>query len=542
MNFKLSEKLILAFAVILCLVAYYYGLFIDLTGDAGKYAAIARHVAESNDWINLKIHDEPYDQKPPLLFWLSALGFELGGLNNWSYKIFAVLYGFTGFYFVFRLGKTLYNKTTGELAALLLFSSEAFFLLSMDVHTDLVLQANVTLAIWQLSDYLKHQKIKNFIFAFIAIGLALMSKGPIGGAIPAFALGTHLIFKRDFKQLFHPKWMAGVAIALIVAIPAFLGLYNQFGLQGLKFFFVTNNVGRITGEYAGSNSDPYFYLHTLLYLAMPWTLFLLWAIVKEFKETFTKTKSEFLTTGGIWIFFVIASIAKGKAPHYIFTLMPLFAVITAKWLTIAFAERKTETLKFLGIVKTTSALLLIAFLLLTVFYLFTASNKLFLSFTLATSLTGLYLTTKAQTDTPLSALIPLIILMGSLTLYINKNALPQAFAYQASTKASTLYNNKAKPGEPFYNYRYPQYEIFFYSKEDAHQLYSIHDLPRSNQKSWIFTDEPGKDSITADQNLTILHTDTLSNRGMNRAGIQFINPATRQQSLSNMYLIQTMSK
>ena len=118
----------------------------------------------------------------------------------------------------------------------------------MDVHTDLVLLSNVTLAIWQLAAYLKNKKNANFIFAFIAIGFAMMSKGAIGGAIPAFALGTHLIVKRDFKQLFHPKWFLGILIALLTATPAFLGLIYQFGLEGIKFFFITNNVGRINRQ------------------------------------------------------------------------------------------------------------------------------------------------------------------------------------------------------------------------------------------------------------------------------------------------------
>ncbi len=64
------------FTAALLITAYFLGLFVDLTGDAGKYGAIARHIIESGDWINLKIHGESYDQKPPLLFWLAALGFK----------------------------------------------------------------------------------------------------------------------------------------------------------------------------------------------------------------------------------------------------------------------------------------------------------------------------------------------------------------------------------------------------------------------------------------------------------------------------------
>lgn len=544
MTAKISQTLAVALALIICLAAYYFGLFIDLTGDAGKYAAIARHIVESNDWINLEIHDEAYDQKPPLLFWLSALGFKLGGFHNWTYKLFPVLYGFAGFFFSYKLGSSLYGRKTGLLAAWILFGSEAFFLLAMDVHTDLLLQTNVTLAIWQLAEYTLHRRQRNFLLAFVAIGLALMSKGPIGGAIPAFALGVHLLAKRDFRQLFHPQWLLGIAIALIITTPAFLGLYNQFGVKGLKFFFFTNNIGRITGEYAGKNSDPFFYMHTLLYLFAPWAFFLVWALWREFIELFRspKNRTEFFTTGGIWIFFFIASVAKGKAPHYIFALIPLFAIVTAKWLQLAISEAENRTMKLLGRLNLATTFVLTAFLMLTVFYLFPARNFTAAIVPALFAGTALCLQARPNHTDAFFFTLPLVMLMGAMAFYLNFEALPQAFAYQASTRASEIYNREAKDSERLYNYRYGQYEVFFYSKGHAYRLYSANDLKPEKKKIWIFTDEIGKDSILAKSELKIIHIDTLMNRGMNRAGIQFLNPATREQSLSPMYLIQTKSR
>ena len=49
-------------------------MFVDLTGDASKYGAIARHMVDSGDVINLNIHGQPSEQNPPLVFWLAALG------------------------------------------------------------------------------------------------------------------------------------------------------------------------------------------------------------------------------------------------------------------------------------------------------------------------------------------------------------------------------------------------------------------------------------------------------------------------------------
>ncbi|WP_170154499.1 ArnT family glycosyltransferase [Mangrovibacterium diazotrophicum] len=537
----MKQTLIIAFAILLALTAYYFGLFIDLTGDSGKYAAIARHVFESGDCINLRIHAEPYDQKPPLLFWLSALGFELWGLHNWSFKIFPLLYGFLSIFFTYQLGKTLYGKQTGTLAAIFLSTSEIYFLYTMDVHTDLILVTNVTLAIWQLAAYLKTQKTSNFIFAFVAIGLAMMSKGAIGAAIPAFALGTHLIAKRDFKQLFHPKWIPGILIALLTATPAFLGLINQFGLEGIKFFFITNNVGRITGEYAGSNSDPFFYLHSSLYLFLPWTFFLIRGVVLEFRQILRegKDKSEYLTTGGIWIFFIIASLSKGKAPHYIFMLIPMFMVITAKWLVEALEKGSPKRIKQLLFAQNTLNTLLLLFIGIAMFYLF-PTQKIIYPILLILSLAACLLVLKSGFGKNYKLILPGAILISTLAVFLNSSALPKAFSYQASTKAAKIYNENAAPAEKIFSYHYPQYEIFFYAKSDAIQLYSLHDLPKllPEEKFWLLTTEAGKDSIQSNPDLKIIAEHPLKNRGMNRAGLQFILPSSRERSLDTVYLIE----
>lgn len=528
------------FALLLVVVAYYLGLFIDLTADTGKYGTIARHIIESGDFINLKIHGDPYEQKPPLLFWLAALGFKIGGVHNWSYKLFAVLYSFAGFWFTYKLGKVLYSKRTGLLAAVLLMSSEVYFLFTMDVHTDLLLQTNITLAIWQLAEYLKSKKIANYIWAFVGVGLAMMSKGPVGAAIPAFALGSHLLIKRDFRQLFNLKWAPGILLALLLASPAFIGLYNQFGWDGLKFFFITNNVGRITGSYAGSNTDYLFYFHTLLYLFLPWTFLLIIAMIKEF-QSYVKTpysQREYLTTGGIWIYFLIASMAKGKAPHYIFSIIPLFAVLVGKWLDYYLQTENLKILKRLFRLQYVIWFLLIVCLISLMAYILPSQQIIYPALLLVSLAICTHILMQPR-NYGVKLILPSVILMACLNIYMYASALPQAFAYQASTRASKLYNAQAKPDETFYNYLYSQYEVFFYSDTDVKELNELNQLKLDpDHASWIFTNQAGKDSIQSIYRDKIEITYPLKHRGMNRMGIQFMNPATREKSLSTMYLLK----
>lgn len=539
MNQVKFRNIAFVYAGLLILAAYFFGLFVDLTGDASKYAAIARHIVDSGDLINLKIHGEAYEQKPPLLFWLSALGLKIGGIHNWSFKIFPVLYSVAGLWFTFKLGETLYNKRTGQLAVLMLGTSWIYFLFISDIHTDLILQANTTLAIWQLAAYLKTQKPKHFFWAFVGVGLGMLSKGPVGAAVPALALVTHLVLTKDFKQLFHPKWALGIVIALLICLPAFLGLYNQFGAEGLKFFFITNNIGRITGSYNGSNTDYFYYLHTLSYLLLPWTFLLIFSFGYEIQSYFKKSgKREYLTVGAIWGFLLIASIAKGKAPHYIFTLVPLIMIITAHWVNAKMEEPGQKKIQLLTRFQVLIPVLIFVFILFIITYLFPAKNLLAWLIPIISIVFSMVLLIKEKL-LMYRLFLPSSIMMSTLIIGMNAYVMPAIAGYQASIRASNIYNRNSSENDRMYNYLFAYYEVFFYSRSGATQLYSVKDFsPDSKNMSWIFTNEIGKDTICNLYQGLVDEIDTLPHYGMSTIRPRFINPKTREASLEPMYLVR----
>ncbi len=117
------------------LIVYITGLFPETTVDSAKYAAVSREIYENGDFIHLKIHGEPYDQKPPLLFWLAAITFNIFGVSIIAFKLPNLLFTFLGIYSTYRLGLLIFDKRTGIIAAVIYTTSEAMFLYNMDVHT-----------------------------------------------------------------------------------------------------------------------------------------------------------------------------------------------------------------------------------------------------------------------------------------------------------------------------------------------------------------------------------------------------------------------
>ena len=537
----LKNKALLFIVIFIALVAlwsYFAGLSIDVTRDAGKYATVAKEMFHSGDLIHLTIHGDAYDQKPPMLFWLGALGFAIGGISNFWFKLPVLLLVFAGFYWAFRLGKSLYNKRVGYLTAAFLAFSTFYSLYSMDIHADTPLQAFITLALWQLFEFIKTRKNKHWISGFTAIGLAMLSKGPIGAAIPAFAVVGHVLLKKEYRFLLDYRWYLGTVLAFVVASPALIGLMNQFGWEGIRFFFWENNVGRITGTYVQAVNDPIFFVHTLLYMFLPWVLIFFISAYLEFK-TLLKNKfhsEEYFTFAGIWIFFIIISASSNQAPNYIFSIVPLMAVLTAKWADIVLEQQPGLSRIFKRVQNFVVVLIWTMTAGLT-FYLFPLPGFYFWLVAIIAIAATLY-SYKNLKEPEFRLILPSVLAFSVLMFLLNTHVFPYIFSYQAPPKAAGYFNENASETDKLYNYKYGQYELFFYSEPQATQLKTFEDMKKAAETkgSWIFTDDDGIKDFEALQ----LPTDTIieyRHLYLNRGG-RFINPKTRDNVLQPMYLIK----
>jgi len=528
-------------AFLLVILAWISGLFIDLTGDSGLYAAISRQMVESGDWLNLKINGEPYDQKPHLFFWLAGLGIQLFGNTNWAFKLFPFLFGLSGIYFTYRLGKLVYNELSGKLAALLAGTSQLFYLYFFDFHTDTVLQAAVIFSIWQLTEYLEHKKPVHFIFGFLGIGLAMLTKGPVGTILPFFFVLFYLLLKKNFRQLFHPKWILGILLILFIISPALYHLWKDFGAEGLRFYFIDNNLGRVTGEVAGSSTDPFFYLYNLLWAFLPWTVIFITALGGEIISWFfspKRNKTGISIFGSVLVLFVVDSIARGKAPNYMMMFIPLLSVVAAGRMKYYLLWPSFLTNKLIYaqifVLFTVGALLL--FSGIKIMESGVLNPLLFIAG--GTVLIGLYVISDRNRWNRL--LFSTVVVAAVFNLFLNTQVIPYLFTYQGHSQALEIFEAHGSEKKMLYNFDLEEYELFFNAKDSVRNITTWKDLYETMKRSetWIYTSE---DKLT---NILFMGfpVDTIyeiEHRGMNQISADFLNPETRENALISNYLIKS---
>lgn len=329
--------------LVLCLmlaVVYAGGLLVPLmNNDSGHHASIALRMYLSGDYASLVTQGEAYLDKPHLLFWLAAASYHLFGVTTFAFKLPSLLFSAMGIYATYRLGRLLYSAEAGRLAALVLASALAFILANNDVRMDAVLTAAIIFAIWQLAEFAEGRRWSNLVLAALGLALGFATKGMIGVAMPAIAIFVHLLYRRDWRALFDPRWLVLIVLTAAFASPVLWAYHSQFGMDGVKFILWSQNFERLAGARFGNagSDDPLFFVHTYLWAFLPWSLLgaaALWSSLHGALSARLRPAPgrEMLTLGTIVVMFAIISASGFKLPHYLNILLPLFALQLGAWL------------------------------------------------------------------------------------------------------------------------------------------------------------------------------------------------------------------
>ncbi|MFZ1331999.1 MAG: glycosyltransferase family 39 protein, partial [Flavobacteriales bacterium] len=299
--------------------------------DAAQYAGMSRDMLSSDDWSKLYFRRNNYLDKPPLLFWLSALSFNLFGVSNWSYKLPSIAFAFLGLFATYRFTLLHASREVARTAALIFGSSAAFLLMTNDVRCDTILTGSVITAIWAGAAWMEQRRWWQLILCSIAIAAGMLAKGPMGIMAPLLALGGHVVLAKRWDVLRDPRWLIAIPVIAALLVPMCIGLIEQHGAHGLRFYFWEQSFGRITGENRWKDDSSYFYFtHEVLWQMVPWTVFVLAGIWSAISGAVKRTGTEYVTLSGIVLVFVAISLSKFKLPHYLYVILPLLAVVGAK--------------------------------------------------------------------------------------------------------------------------------------------------------------------------------------------------------------------
>jgi len=313
--------------------------------DEPVYGQVGREMARAGwaGWLTPHLGGQPWFDKPPLFYWLSALSMRAWGVSEWSARLPSAVLAVALVAATHALARRCFpqERRAGLWAGFALATCVQFFLLARAAVTDMTLALTLTLALGALYVWTQTGRGRWVALAGAMTGLAALTKGPVALVLIGVQAVAYLLLTRQPRRLLSAALWGGLALCLLVALPWYGAMIRLHGRLFVDGFLGANNVTRYLQAEHSATSSPLFFVPVLLGGFFPWSLLLPGASVVAWRQgraVWAERKADnpalFL---GLWIalVFVFFSASQSKLITYIFPLYPAAAVLVGAWLASA---------------------------------------------------------------------------------------------------------------------------------------------------------------------------------------------------------------
>jgi 4-amino-4-deoxy-L-arabinose transferase-like glycosyltransferase len=304
--------------------------------DEAAYAEVARTMWKTGDWLVPQLCGRVFFEKPPLLYWVQALGFMAFGTGELGARIGTALAGAAMPLVLYGFARKPLGARAALFAAVALATSFEFVALARIAFTDMLLMLWFTVCIGAL-----HRAFEAgprgtgwFALACLASALAILTKGAIGVLFPGAVALVHLLALGRLRAALRPGWIA-LGLPLVFGIGfswyLLLGLTQPGGFGFMRDLFLQHHVGRFTAPMQGHSGSPFFYVPVLIVGMLPWSPFLPLALARADLRA-SDERARFLRmfallSGLVFVFF---STAATKLPNYLAPAFPGVALLVGE--------------------------------------------------------------------------------------------------------------------------------------------------------------------------------------------------------------------
>jgi 4-amino-4-deoxy-L-arabinose transferase-like glycosyltransferase len=296
--------------------------------DEPRYAQVAREMLEDGNWILPRLNNRIYPDKPPVFFWLIALSYTIiGEVSSFSARFPSALAGVFGIILTYLMGCRLKGPRAGFISALVLATTVEYFWLARRANLDATLTLFITTALFCFYKGYRDTSPRLYYLYYLFIGLATLTKGPVGFILPLLTVITYLSVMRDFKGVKKVFSLSGLLLFFVIIFSWLIPSALVGGREYLDEIIFNQMLGRVYDSW--SHKEPvYYYFLSFPPLLMPWIIFLPGAFIYGFSRKRQATREDSLFPA-IWFItvFVFFSFCSGKRTLYLLPLLPACALM-----------------------------------------------------------------------------------------------------------------------------------------------------------------------------------------------------------------------
>ncbi len=346
-----SKKRFITLLIVLVFGIIIFILGLGTTGLVDEtpplFAAAARAMSESGDWLTPKVNGIFRFDKPPLIYWLMGFFYSLPKNEIWdsfgtlSARLPSAL---ASLFLMLMIGDTLFcwpqksdRQFLTPIVASLGFALSPFIIIwSRTAVSDALLTGTLGISLLLFWRRMAIENNDKCISAWVFLGFAILVKGPVAFVLALLTITSFLFCQKNWKMLLskiNPK--KGFLITTLISVPWYLLELLKEGKPFWDNFFGYHNFQRYTSV-VNNHAEPFwFFLYIMILASLPFTPFLYHGIFITFKDFFKSSKessniTETLYTYSLcWLTSVLIffTLSATKLPSYWLPAIPAGAIL-----------------------------------------------------------------------------------------------------------------------------------------------------------------------------------------------------------------------
>ena len=347
-----KKRLITLLIVLVCgIIIFILGLgttgLVDETPPL--FAAAARAMSESGDWLTPKVNGIFRFDKPPLIYWLMGFFYSLPKNEIWdsfgtlSARLPSAL---ASLFLMLMIGDTLFcwpqksdrQFLTPIVASLGFALSPLIIIWSRTAVSDALLTGTLGISLLLFWRRMASENNDQCISAWVFLGFAILTKGPVAFVLALLTITSFLFCQKNWKMLLskiNPK--KGFLITILISVPWYILELIKEGKPFWDNFFGYHNFQRYTSV-VNNHAEPFwFFLYIMILASLPFTPFLYHGIFKTFKDFLKSSKESCNVTETLYTYslcwltsvLIFFSLSATKLPSYWLPAIPAAALLTS---------------------------------------------------------------------------------------------------------------------------------------------------------------------------------------------------------------------
>jgi 4-amino-4-deoxy-L-arabinose transferase-like glycosyltransferase len=313
-----------------------------------EHAQIGREMLAQHDFVTMHVNGVRYLDKAPLPYWITAVGYSVFGVSEFSARLPLSLFALASLLAVFWLGREIAGEQAGFFSGLVLGTAIGPYIYTRFEIPDIMVGFWLILTVHLFWRILEQENPSRWLCWSLALVTAanVLTKGLIGIAFPVLIIGGYLLLTGNLRHLLRMKLASTTAIFLAAAAPWHVLATIRNPAQGESkgffwFYFINEQIYRYLNLRVPRDYDKVPFLifwGLLLVWIFPWTFFMLSSLQQvplrpsRWRAGLDKeTRAALLLA--VWALAILVFFSfSTRQEYYVLPSLPALALLCGLWL------------------------------------------------------------------------------------------------------------------------------------------------------------------------------------------------------------------